>query len=365
MREKFDEVLALQAHYSSQVTPEMARRGHLIRNEIVEELLTWPALSPASVLPYNGQLSCEGSDGKGNKVFVPWVRVFSRDLSPSAQTGWYVVYLFRADGAGVSLCLSHGSTTGVAMQPRSPAEAARLMHWARTLIGPMAVASGMLEGLDLGFSGVLSRAYETTTAFSKFYPANELPTDESLSRELTTAVGLLGEVYRSLELGRAPASTPPEVLAASDATDQVSRPNSAKRNGGQGFGLSAAERAVVEAHAMQLAQAWLQGNGYANIRDVHRTHSCDFMAEKSAVEIYVEVKGTTSGFGSILLTANEVELHLAKHPDNVLIVVHDIDLLPMRTKAIGGTIKAFESWSVDACVLRPLSYQCFLVSDEC
>ena len=140
-------------------------------------------------------------------------------------------------------------------------------------------------------------------------------------------------------------------------------PDGAKRSAGQGFGLTAAERSVVEAQAMQLAEKWLRENGYSNIRDVHRTHSCDFIAEKSGVEVHIEVKGTTSALGSILLTANEVELHQTKHPDNVLIVVHDIDLLPVRTKAIGGTVKAFEAWSIDGCVLRPLSYQCFLSGD--
>jgi hypothetical protein len=128
--------------------------------------------------------------------------------------------------------------------------------------------------------------------------------------------------------------------------------------------LNAAERAAVEAHAMTVAHQWLATNGYTNIRDVHRTHSCDYLATKNGEEVHVEVKGTTSAFGSILLTANEVELHRLKHPHNALIVVHDIDLQPLRTKALGGNIKALEGWQVDRCALRPLSFQCFLAGDE-
>jgi hypothetical protein len=113
---------------------------------------------------------------------------------------------------------------------------------------------------------------------------------------------------------------------------------------------------------MELAHGWLSSNGYTGIRDVHRNSSCDFGAIKDGNEVYVEVKGTTSALGSILLTANEVELHENRHPNNVLIVVHDIDLLPLRTKAAGGTIKAYESWDIGQATLRPLSYQCFLAA---
>lgn len=362
MREKFREVLELQHQHSSENTPAMARRGYLIRNEIPDELRSWPAAQVDAALPFRGRLAVQGKDGTGLKTFVPWVRIHSPELSPSAQTGWYVVYLFRADGEGVALCLSHGSTRwdGADFKPRSAAEAATLMNWGRAVIGDTAQAIGMVPGVDLGFEERLSRAYERTTAFSKIYSVDAIPTDGELMSDATAAVALLGELYRALELGRAPASTPPEVIAAVEATSDVSRPNGSKGKGGQGFGLTAAERAVVEGHAMATAHAWLSDNGYTNIRDVHRTDSCDYLANKDGREVHIEVKGTTSAFGSILLTANEVELHQARHPDNVLIVIHDIDLLPVRTKATGGQIKAFEGWNIGEAKLRPLSYQCFL-----
>ena len=340
----------------------MARRGHLIRNEIAGELRQWPSTRPDAVLPFRGRLAVQGKDGTGLKTFVPWVRIYSPELSPSAQSGWYVVFLFRADGEGVALCLSHGSTRwdGADFKPRSAAEAASLMNWSRGLASQTAASISMVPGVHLGNGGNLSQAYEATTAFSKTYPVNSIPDDAEMIRDTTAAVGLLGELYRALELGRAPTSTPPEVLAATDAVADVSRPNGAKPKGGQGFGLTTAERTVVELHAMGLAQGWLAANDYTNVRDVHRTHSCDFLALKDGVEIHVEVKGTTSAFGSILLTANEVQLHQIQHPNNVLIVVHDIDLLSLRTKASGGQVRVFEGWDIGATNLRPLSYQCFL-----
>lgn len=362
MREKFQEVLELQSLHSSENTPPMVRRGQLIRNEIPQELRTWPAAQTDAALPFRGRLAIRGKDGTGLKTFVPWVRIHSPELSPSPQAGWYVVFLFHADGKGVSLCVMHGSTRwdGADFKPRSADEAASLMNWGRGIVGGLAAKFGMVPGVDLGFEERLSRAYERTTAFSKTYSIDALPTDDELIRDTSAAVNLLGELYRALELGRAPTSTPPEITAAVEATSQVSRPNGPTRKAGQGFGLTAAERAVVEDHAMAMAHAWLSDHGYADIRDVHKTSSCDFIAIKDGEEFHVEVKGTTSAFGSILITASEVDLHRSRHPNNVLVVVYDIDLAPMRMKAHGGTIKAFEAWDVGQATLRPLSFQCFL-----
>lgn len=361
MREKFAEVLALQLEHSSLNTPAMVRRGQLIRDEIPSEMRTWPACLTSAALPFRGRLNVQGRDGTGLKTFVPWVRIHSPELSASAQSGWYVVYLFLQDGSGVSLGLSHGFTRfdGGDFKPRSAAEAAELMSWGCGLIGESAAAIGMGTGVDLRSSEKLSRAYEATTAFSKFYSADALPDDATLAADAQAAVGLLGELYRALELGRAPSSEPPEVLEAEALLETVSRPGS---SGGaaQGFGLSGAERALVEAHSMNLALSWLSANGFSNIKDVHRTQSCDFIATKAGLKHHVEVKGTTAGLGKILLTANEVALHRRCHPHNVLIIVHDVELHDMRRRAVGGAVTALEGWDIEASELRPLSYICKL-----
>jgi hypothetical protein len=194
MRELLREVLELQAQHSSENTSAMARRGDLVRNAIPEELRTWPSTASAAVHPFRGRLAVQGKDGTGLKTFVPWVRIYSPELSPSAQSGWYVVFLFRADGAGVALCLSHGSTRwdGADFKPRSATEAASLMSWGRAIVGQQAKAIGMVPGVDLGFNERLSRAYETTTAFSKTYAADALPSDAEIMRDTTAAIGVLG-----------------------------------------------------------------------------------------------------------------------------------------------------------------------------
>lgn len=363
MRELFQAVLELQLQHSSQNTPEMIERGKLIRDAIPAEMREWSAAKGPALLPFRGRLNVQGRDGTGLKTFVPWVRIHSPEMSPSAQRGWYVVYLFRADGSGVALCISHGSTRfdGGDFKPRSASEAAELMTWGRGLIGPQAAAIGMNIGVDLGSGERLSKAYESTTAFSKTYDRASLPDDATLAADAARAVNLLGELYRAQELGAAPYSEPPEVIEVVAAVENLSRPGApAKPGNGQGFGLSAVERAAVEKRAMDEALVWLEANGFTKVRDVHASHSCDFLADRNGIEHHIEVKGTTSGLGKIILTANEVALHKAAHPANILIVVHGIKLHETRTLAYGGTTRAFDAWDIDACTLSPLSYVCQL-----
>lgn len=361
MREKFAEVLSLQLQHSSENTPSMERRGRIIRNEIPNEMRDWQAAKSSAALPFKGRLNVQGRDGTGRKTFIPWVRIHSPDLSPSAQSGWYVVYLFHADGNGVSLCLMHGSTRfdGSDFKPRSAQEAAALMTWARGLVGPEASALGFREGADLGSRETLARAYERTTAYSKRYSADNIPMDDVLAKDAAQAVSLLGQLYRAAELGRSPDAEAPEVLEAKNVIQQLARPQQAPQTG-QGFALSQPEKRAIEERAMSLAEAWLIEQGYESIADVSLNQSCDFRAVKDGDAYVVEVKGTTGGFGNVLLTANEVELHRREHPHNILIVVHDIDLIEMRHQATGGKLVVMESWNVDAYELKALSYSCAL-----
>ena len=103
------EVLELQSQYTSKNTPAMKRRGILIRNEIAaslnENLVRFKSKSEIAI----EDLWVQGKDGDGNKAEIPWVRVGSKELSPSAMKGWYVVFLFSATGSNCYLSLGHSS----------------------------------------------------------------------------------------------------------------------------------------------------------------------------------------------------------------------------------------------------------------
>ena len=52
----------------------------------------------------------EGSVGVGNWASVPWVAIFDKLVTTSAQSGYYPVFLFRDDMSGFYLSLGIGVT---------------------------------------------------------------------------------------------------------------------------------------------------------------------------------------------------------------------------------------------------------------
>src|ERR1051325_1974153 len=104
VREALDAVLNLQPQWTANSTPAMKERGELIRKKvpyILGELL-------GGIQHGSADLKVEGSDGRGSKNKVPWVRLFSKSSSPRATSGLYLVFLFSFDGSAVFLSLNQG-----------------------------------------------------------------------------------------------------------------------------------------------------------------------------------------------------------------------------------------------------------------
>ena len=52
----------------------------------------------------------EGSISTGNMAKIPWVCIFDTDITESATTGYYIVFLFKEDMSCVYLSLNQGFT---------------------------------------------------------------------------------------------------------------------------------------------------------------------------------------------------------------------------------------------------------------
>ena len=51
-----------------------------------------------------------GSPGMGNWASCPWIAVFDKLVTETAQSGYYPVYLFREDMSGLYFSLNQGIT---------------------------------------------------------------------------------------------------------------------------------------------------------------------------------------------------------------------------------------------------------------
>ncbi len=190
--EIIEDVLELQHDWASTKTPEMAERGELIRRELPQSIRQ--LLPRSSTLPFSP--SIEGQDGVGRKSKVPWVRVYSKSLSPSAMAGWYVVLLFAADGTAAYLALGTGVHSMVNGQPRLRPDSwlAERIAWARSLLDDLS-APGLRTDIDLADSEGLGAKYEKGAVFAFRYPAENLPDDNRFATDLGTLLASLSELY--------------------------------------------------------------------------------------------------------------------------------------------------------------------------
>lgn len=360
-----EEVMLLQTQYTNENTPPMERRGVLIRTEIAEWLRGHLG-DFATAVPSVKDLAVKGNDGIGQKSEIPWVRVHSKSLSMKAQSGWYIVYLFQATGDRVYLSLGHGSTRKVEsdvgaleFKPRSPEEIGALKSWASGKIGNSISTTprlGMAMALDSTRSN-LGSAYEATSLCSFNYPVDEIPDDEVLLEDLLSLLRILDPLYSGeLDDPAVPGKLSDEVAEVLTSVEVAA--GRQRRGRRQGRGLSAPERKVVEERAVLVATEHLKELGWKDVEDVGATESFDLSATKDGKSITVEVKGTTSAGEKVVLTRNEVKLHLKEFPNNALIVVSKIKLVKGDSPiASGGTLTVLLPWKIDESMLDALGYE--------
>jgi MoxR-like ATPase len=168
----------LQLQGESMDAHARAERDELVRRVAPEVL--------RPILPDG--FEAEGSGGRGSPAEVPWFRVFSSAHSPSARDGWYLSYLFSADGSVVYLSLTQGVTA------TSVREIERRAAQARELV---AVPEGTVEQIDLRSERVdgMPRLYERATALARAYKAGRVPAAEALEADLAQMLERLNQLY--------------------------------------------------------------------------------------------------------------------------------------------------------------------------
>jgi len=346
MRETIARILELQRGYTHVNSPAMRERGRLVRHVFPGEIRE--CLQGAGV-------AVEGRDATGRKSKVPWVRVFNTERSPSAREGWYVVYLFHEDGRGVTLSLNQATTTftGGAFDPLPKQLLRERVEWARSHITPGEHAPpGLTFDVELG-RGKLAKAYKQGHVIGRVYGA-DIPSPEELERDLSNLVWMLNRLYEIEPTAPPPGTEDPRLrtlrveIAAAAGREF---PGSVPRR------LSAAERKAIETHAMAMARAYLEREGW-QLEDTHSNRPYDFVARTDTQEIYVEVKGTTTPGSVVILTRNEVVHHQEHYPNSCLIIVSRILMLEdaQEPTCTGGVVQVWRPWQIAPDALEVLGY---------
>lgn len=199
LSELMPEVFELQQVWSQANTPEMQKPGSLIRDLIPGAIR---ALLPGEgTLPFTPSIG--GSDGRGRKARVPWVRIYSETHSPRPTNGWYVGLLFAADGSSAYLALMSGTQEFVqgTLRPRPAEWLEPRIAWAHdTLAG--SDTAGLTGGVELGDPGGLGSQYERGTVLARRFPADEDLDDDEFEQVLLRLLFLLGDADGFLDGGQ-------------------------------------------------------------------------------------------------------------------------------------------------------------------
>ncbi|MBU3748851.1 MAG: EVE domain-containing protein [Mycobacterium sp.] len=199
MQEAMREVMRLQGEFSASNTEPMKRRRQIVCHVIPDEFRE----GLASLIQQSGiaDLQVEGSNGSGLNTAIPWVRLYSKALSPSATNGWYLVVLFSADGKRIYLSLMQGTTewSKGEFKPKSPDVLKQRAAFARRALTQRGILpQGWHESISLRTkSSKLGEAYENGNIVAMEYTLDSLPSDEEFQTDIRDGLVALGALYEA------------------------------------------------------------------------------------------------------------------------------------------------------------------------
>lgn len=364
LQDLFEATLSVAPQFSTTETDAMVERDQLLRE--IRSVLADHVREISPELAPDTELRVKEGGRQANYSPTPWVRVYSKDHSPSAQSGAYLVYLFAADGSAVSLSLNQGTSEWRSghMRPVNDRDElrARAAESRRRLrdLETTALAAGGLEDIDLRWeeatlvgreSRMRIRNYEDANVLARVYPAGGVPDDGVLLQELSDFIPLLRRLYLLPDLEEL--DTPGTSPAGSTTATTRSRSRGRQRD--------PEVRRAVELYAEDQAIALLS-KCWDQVRRVGHLHlGYDLECVKGDHHLHVEVKGLQSSGREVSLTRNEVNHLPSRGGDcpagHALFVVADILVAYGDEIACsGGTQLFLKEWSPLESSLTAMEY---------
>ena len=159
--------------------------ANTIRSEIPEEIKR---------ILNNDKYIIKGSPGMGNWSQLPWIGVFNREITNSAQSGYYIVYLFKENMEGVYLSLNQGVTD----QRNKYGDKKALEHLKENTIKFRKLnqdsTKNLIENISLG-TGNYAPFYEAGNIYAKYYSKDNLPSEEDLITDLNEFLDIYTDIY--------------------------------------------------------------------------------------------------------------------------------------------------------------------------
>jgi 5-methylcytosine-specific restriction protein A len=167
-----------------------------IRRDVVNTIISEASLN-------TDYYKVTGSAGQGKWAEIPWIAIFDRQITETAQEGYYIIYFFRKDMSGVYLLLDMGWTFfekeyGVKEGRVKIREVANNF---KTIVKSKSVLEFNAAQIDLKSNSKFAVGYELGNICGKFYPKDELPSDETLRHDLLELMRAYSELKGSVGIG--------------------------------------------------------------------------------------------------------------------------------------------------------------------
>ncbi|MGI6789814.1 MrcB family domain-containing protein [Aminivibrio sp.] len=133
------------------------------------------------------------SPGAGNWADVPWLAILNPKIAANTQEGINPVFLFSADGSGVYLSLNQGTSKPKQILGSRKAKEQIELIKAQSIVKIPRLKGWGLDSIDLKANSPLAKSYEEANIQARFYPADELPSEEILVDDLLSLVDIYSQ----------------------------------------------------------------------------------------------------------------------------------------------------------------------------
>ncbi|MEG1938921.1 MAG: DUF3578 domain-containing protein [Akkermansia sp.] len=158
-------------------------RKNSLANDIRD---TYPNIISTSCKISKKNYKVYGSPGKGRWANVPWIAICDRNITESAQEGYYIVYLFASDMSGVYVSLNQGWTDynndEIDIKDAENNIDKVSQYWRNKLSG---VKQEYISEIDLKVDRFsLGNGYERGHILGKYYEKINIPDNQTLIQDL-------------------------------------------------------------------------------------------------------------------------------------------------------------------------------------
>lgn len=152
--------------------------GCLVRHEIKRNLIAEAKLDLS-------KYHVAGSIGIGKWAEVPWISIFIKNLTTSATRGYYIVYLFNADGSGLYVSLNQGWTYFKEKYGTKLGKA-KIQKTASIIREKLNTIPRKMDLLNISLKGEgdLAKGYELGHICGRYYDISNLQDEEAIISDL-------------------------------------------------------------------------------------------------------------------------------------------------------------------------------------